>query len=110
MASTKEYKDYILDELKILDDITCKPMMGEYLLYYHNTLFGGIYDDIFLVKITDNNQKYHLKEVIPYPNAKPMFWVDDVDNPELLKEIVINTYNISIERLFANNFLFFDFF
>ena len=98
MASTKEYRDFVLDELTILDNITYKPMMGEYLLYYHNTLFGGRYDDRFLVKITDNNQKYHLEEVIPYPNAKPMFWVDDVDNPELLKEIVINTYNDLIKK------------
>ena len=98
MASTKEYRDFVLDELTILDNITYKPMMGEYLLYYHDTLFGGIYDDRFLVKITDNNQKYHLEEVIPYPNAKPMFWVDYVDNPELLKEIVINTYNDLIKK------------
>ena len=99
MASTKEYRDFVLDELNILDNITYKPMMGEYLLYYHNTLFGGIYDDRLLVKITDSNQKYHLEEVIPYPNAKPMFLMNDIDNPELLKEIVINTYNDLIKNM-----------
>lgn len=93
MASTKEYKEFILEQLSILDDITCKPMMGEYLLYYKNLLFGGIYDDRVLVKRVDNNKKYNMEEVIPYPNAKPMYLVDDINNQDILKEIVIDTYN-----------------
>ena len=59
MASTKDYRDYILEQLSVLDDITCKPMMGEYLLYYDGILFGGIYDDRLLVKREDNNKKYN---------------------------------------------------
>ena len=92
MATTKEYKNFILEQLNVLDDITCKPMMGEYLLYYKQTLFGGIYDDRLLVKIVSNNQKYHMEEAIPYPSAKPMYLVSDVDNIDLLKEIVLDTY------------------
>ena len=92
MASTKNYRDFILEQLNILDDITIKPMMGEYLLYYKGLLFGGIYDDRFLVKRTNNNKKYNMEEVIPYPNAKPMYYVTDVDNIDILKEIVISTY------------------
>ena len=88
MASTKEFRDYILDGL---DNITYKPMMGEYLLYYNGKLFGGIYDDRLLVKKVNSNMKYQLEEVIPYPNAKPMFMIDDVDNKEVLKNIIINT-------------------
>ncbi len=45
MATTKEYKDFVLEQLNLLNNITCKLMMGEYLLYYNNILFGGIYDD-----------------------------------------------------------------
>ena len=92
MATTKDYKDFILEELSLLDNITCKPMMGEYLLYYNGTLFGGIYDDRLLVKIVNNNSKYHMEKVIPYDNAKPMYLVDDVDNKELLKYIILDTY------------------
>ena len=93
MATTKEYKDFILEQLNILDDITCKPMMGEYLLYYKNVLFGGIYDDRLLVKITDTNKKYNMEESTPYGGAKNMYLVDDVDNIDKLKDIVIDTYN-----------------
>ena len=92
MATTKDYRDYILEQLDLLDNITCKSMMGEYLLYYKGVLFGGIYDNRLLVKIVDSNKKFNLKEVIPYEGAKPMYIIDDVDNKELLIEIVLATY------------------
>ena len=93
MGTTKEYREFILEQLNLLDNITCKSMMGEYLLYYNNILFGGIYDDRLLVKIVDSNKKYNMQESIPYDGAKPMYLVDEVDNQELLKEIVIETSN-----------------
>lgn len=92
MSSTKDYRDFILEQLSILDNITYKPMMGEFLLYYNGVLFGGIYDDRLLVKIVDNNKKYQMKETIPYENAKPMYLVDDVDDQEQLKSIIEDTY------------------
>ena len=91
MSTTKDYRDYILDELSILDNITCKPMMGEYLLYYNNVLFGGIYDDRLLVKKTKNNEKYNMEESIPYKSAKPMYLVDS-DDSKMIKDIVLDTY------------------
>ena len=93
MASTKDYRDYILDELSLLDNIAYKSMMGEYLLYYNGTLFGGIYDDRLLVKIVSSNKKYGMEEVIPYEKAKPMYYVEDIDNRELLRDIILDTYN-----------------
>ena len=66
-------------------------MMGEYLLYQDGVLFGGIYDDRLLVKITPENQKYHMSEEVPYKNAKPMYLVEDLDDKEKLKEIVTKT-------------------
>ena len=92
MATSKEYKDFILEQLDLLNNITCKSMMGEFLLYYSDVLFGGIYDNRLLVKIVETNKKYNMNEQIPYESAKPMYLVDDVDNQELLKEIIIDTY------------------
>lgn len=91
MGSTKDYRNFILEQLGLLNGITCKPMMGEYLLYYNGTLFGGIYDDRLLVKKTESNKKYNMDEAIPYESAKPMYLVDDVDNQEILKDIVLDT-------------------
>ena len=92
MATSKDYKDFIVDQLNCLGDIACKPMMGEYLLYYKGMLFGGIYDDRFLVKITDTNKKYNMEESIPYDGAKNMYLVSDVDDTDTLKLIVLDTY------------------
>lgn len=91
MATTKEFRDYVLEQLNVLDNIMCRPMMGEYLLYYDGTLFGGIYDSRVLVKIVDSNKKYNLEEAIPYKGAKLMYFVDNLDDQERLKNIVLDT-------------------
>ena len=91
MASTKEYRDFILEQLSEAPNITCRPMMGEFLLYSAGVLFGGIYDDRLLVKIVPENKQYEMTEEIPYDGAKPMYFVEDIDNKEKLAEIVTNT-------------------
>lgn len=92
MPSSKEYLDYILEQLNNLDNITYKKMMGEYLLYYKEVLFGGIYDDRFLVKIVNTNKLYNMEESLPYNGTKPMYLVDEVDNKDKVIEIVLATY------------------
>ena len=91
MASSIEYKNFILEQLSLLDDITCKKMMGEYLLYCDGILFGGIYDDRLLVKKTNTSEKFKMKEQLPYKGAKTMYFVDEVDNKITLKSIVTET-------------------
>ena len=91
MASTKDFRDFILEQLRELDNISCKPMMGEYLLYYNGILFGGIYDDRFLVKKTKTNKDYNMQDAIPYDGAKAMYLIEDVDDASVLKEIILST-------------------
>ena len=91
MATTRDYKDFILEQLDMLDNINCRAMMGEYLLYYNNILFGGIYDNRLLVKKVNSNKKYNMQEQTPYESAKLMYLVNDIDNKEKLKEIIIET-------------------
>ena len=91
MATSKDYRDFILEQLSLLDNITCRAMMGEYLLYYNAILFGGIYDSRLLIKIVESNKKHNMKEAIPYKGAKPMYMVEDIDNREMIKDIVIDT-------------------
>ncbi|MCR5092004.1 MAG: TfoX/Sxy family protein [Bacilli bacterium] len=74
MASNQEYLTYVLETLREVDGITYKKMMGEYLLYADGVLFGGVYDNRFLIKKTQSNEG--LREQIPYPGAKPMLLVD----------------------------------
>ena len=95
MASTKEYLDFILEQLSGLDEITYKTMVGEYIIYYRGKIVGGIYDDRFLVK----NVKAAIDKMpdadleLPYEGAKEMLLVDDVDNKEFLKELFEAMYD-----------------
>ena len=88
MASTKEYRDFVLEQLSETLNITSRPMMGEFLLYSNGILFGGIYDDRLLVKIVPENEQYKMPKEIPYANAKPMYLVQDIDDKEKLADIV----------------------
>ena len=94
MASTKEYLDFVLEQLTGLDEISCRAMMGEYILYYRGRIFGGIYDDRLLVKPVLAAIKLMLDATmdLPYDGAKEMILVDDVDNREFLCELVKAMY------------------
>ena len=81
--SSKEYLDFVLDLLRNIQGITYKKMMGEFLLYKNGILFGGIYDDRFLIKKTKSLDEIGLKEVIPYPTSKGMYLVDSEDEDEI---------------------------
>ena len=90
MASSKEYLDFILDQLSELDGISWRKMMGEYILYRHGKIVGGIYDDRFLVKPTKSAAEMmpDAGREIPYEGAKEMLLVDNVDNREFLRELL----------------------
>ena len=90
MASSKEYLDYILEQLSELEGITFKPMMGEYILYMYGKIFGSIYDDRFLVKPTKSAMAMmpDADRELPYEGAKEMLLVDNVDNREFLKDLL----------------------
>ncbi len=90
MASSKEYKDFILEQLSRLKP-TQRQMMGEYLIYVNGIYFGGVFDDRFMVKITATNREYGLVEELPYQNAKPMYLVDNVDDKDFLEKLVLDT-------------------
>ena len=87
MATNNEYFIYVQELLREVDGLTYKRMMGEYIIYKDNVIFGGIYDNRFLVKKVDGLEKYHFKEAIPYPSGKPMLLVD-IEDPDEIKEIV----------------------
>ena len=91
MASSKEYLTYVLELLREVDGVYYKKMMGEYILYCGPVIFGGIYDNRFLIKKTEYSSSLKLKEAIPYPGAKPMLQMDSED-PDVIKEIVDNLF------------------
>ena len=89
MGSSKDYLDFILEQLSDLQDVSYRAMMGEYILYYRGKVIGGIYDDRFLVKPTASAMAMmpNTSKELPYPGAKEMLLVDDVENREFLSEL-----------------------
>ncbi len=90
MASGKWYLDFILDQLSELEDVSYRAMMGEFILYYHGKVIGGIYDDRFLVKPTKSAAAMmpDAQRELPYEGAKEMLLVDNVENREFLRELL----------------------
>lgn len=94
MASSKEYLDFILEQLSDLDNVSHRAMMGEYIIYYRGKVVGGIYDDRFLVKPTKSAAAMMPNVImeLPYEGAKEMLLVDDVDNKEFLRVLLEAMY------------------
>ena len=90
MASSKDYLEYVLDQLSSLDDISYRAMMGEYIIYYQGKIVGGIYDDRFLVKPTKSaiDLMPDASRELPYEGAKEMLLVEDVDDRDFLNELL----------------------
>ena len=90
MASSREYLNFILEQLSYAEDVSYRPMMSEYLIYCRGKNIGGVYDDRFLVKPTESaahmlpNESYEK----PYDGAKEMLLVDSLEDKDLLKELL----------------------
>ena len=97
MPSSKQYLEFILEQLSNLKDISYRAMMGEYIIYYKGKIIGGIYDDRFLVKPTKSaiTMMSNASMELPYKGAKKMLLVDEVDNKEFLAEL----FNAMYEEL-----------
>ncbi len=86
MATSRQFIEYLKEQLSSLGGITFRPMMGEYLVYYNGKLAGDVCDDRLLIKPV-NAAKNYLKDAPlqePYEGAKPMLLVEDIDDREKL--------------------------
>ena len=90
MASSKEYLNFILEQLSELNDVSYRAMMGEYIIYYRGIIVGGIYDDRFLVKPTKSAMEMMPNADMeqPYDGAKQMILVDDIDNRGVMYRLI----------------------
>ncbi len=93
-ASSKEYLDFVLDQLPSSGEVAFKPMMGEYIVYFRGRIVGGIYDDRFLVKQTEAARRLMPDAALetPYEGAKEMLLVDRVDDRDFLETLLTEMY------------------
>ena len=90
MASRKEYLDYIMEQLSEADEVSYRPMMGEYVVYYRGKVIGGVYDDRFLVKKTKSARELlpDAQTALPYEGGKEMLLVDQLEDRALLHDLL----------------------
>ena len=95
MASSKDYLEFIIEQLSGLDGVSYRPMMGEYIIYFRDKIAGGIYDDRFLVKPVETARSMmpDAHTEIPYEGAKEMLLVDNVEDREFLRELLEAMYD-----------------
>ena len=95
MASDKDYLDFVLEQLSLLNDITYRAMMGEFIIYYRKKIIGGIYDNRFLVKNVKSAREKMPDAALelPYDGAKEMLLVDEIEDREFLRELIEAMYD-----------------
>lgn len=100
MASSKDYLEYVLEQLAELDGITYKPMMGEFILYYRGKIIGGIYDNRFLVKPVKSviSLMPEVTYELPYVGAKEMLLVENVEDKEFLAKLMLCMMNCLLQK------------
>lgn len=95
MASSKDFLQFVLDHLSLLEDITFRAMMGEFILYYRGRIVGGIYDDRLLVKPTASAAALmpSAPREAPYEGAKDMLLVEQLDDRDFLAALFRAMYD-----------------
>lgn len=101
MANNKELAEYVMEQLAELGDVRNIQMMGGYIFYYKERIFGGIYGNGFMVKITEASKKYmpDSEPEPPYEGAKPMLPVTILEDREMLQKMVDEMYAELPERI-----------
>ena len=90
MASSKEYLEFVLEQLSEVEGVSHRAMMGEYILYCRGKIWGGIYDDRLLVKPVASARRLlpDAPMEIPYEKGRAMLLVEDLDDREFLAKLI----------------------
>lgn len=100
MSSSKEYFQYISEQLSIVDGVSFRPMMGEYVVYFKDKIAGGIFDDRLMIKPVPSAISYVENSVLelPYEKGSPMLLIDETDDREYLRGLFEAIYDDLPER------------
>ncbi len=94
MASSKEFLNFILEQVSSLDGVSSRMMMGEYIIYVKGIIVAYICDNQLLAKPVQVVEKMlpDALMVPPYKGAKDMVLIEDVDDAEFLKRLFVAIY------------------
>lgn len=93
MATNQGTIHFLLDQLTPAGDVSARKMFGEYGIYYAGKMVALVCDEKLYLKPTLRGRAYLgdvLEEGIPYPNAKPHFYIpgDLWEDGEWLSELI----------------------
>lgn len=93
MPTSKERMEHVLNALRYAEDISVRPMMGEYVLYCKGKVIGGVYDERLLLKITraGENLLPEAERQLPYVGGKEMMFIGELSDGAFLKELCEKT-------------------
>lgn len=93
MASTRDFLDFVLDQIKNEELVRWRKMFGEYALYYDDKVVGLICDNQLYLKNTLGGIEFigkeNLKLALPFPKAKNWILLDEeIEDREFLNELI----------------------
>lgn len=94
MASTREFVEFVLNQLTKVNDVRSKSMFGEYGIFSDRKMFGVICDNKLFIKPTEGGRSFigKVTEAPPYPGAKNYFLIEEkLDDPEWLSNLVVTS-------------------
>lgn len=89
MATTKEYMDYVCEQIHGVGEIRYQKMFGEYMVYVNQKPVIIVCDNVPFVKMLDciKEKMENAETGYPYKGAKEHY-ILDIDNSEFCKSIV----------------------
>ena len=96
MATTKDFHDYVMEQLARAGEVSSRKMMGEYCVYYRGKMVADICDNQLLLKPTPSVLRLlpDAPRAYPYEGAKTlMVAVEDVENTPLLQSVLEAMYD-----------------
>lgn len=89
MATTKEYIEYVCEQIKGIGEVRYKKMFGEFMVYVNDKPVIIVCNNVPFVKELDciKNMMQNSETGYPYNGAKEHY-VLDIDNSELCKSII----------------------
>ncbi len=94
MSTSKNNHDLIMQKIYPLG-ASSRAMMGEYVVYFNGKVVGGIYDNKLLIKNISSAQNFlpSAPLIIPYAGAKPMIFVENLDDSQFMLNLFESMFN-----------------
>ena len=95
MATSKDFLNFVLDQLSDLDGITYRQMMGEYIIYYGGKIAAYLCDNRMLIKPVKSAFAMMQGATLeaPYEGAKEMILAENIADKEFMTALFRAIYD-----------------